>query len=215
MDEFNRRSVALSSPERRQFRFADLRERITRTFAGVEQPTESHDALPLPTDGWEDPVPPMPWEESSPRFPTARRGYECAAVDQHIAELEQELMALDQELAQLRVQVPSPGEVTSEIQRVGEQTSAILIAAHEQAQQTARHAEQEAERRMTEATSNAFAITAQARQQVGELEREKGALQGERERLIKDIRTISSALAAVADEADQRFTPAGSPAADD
>jgi cell division septum initiation protein DivIVA len=147
----------------------------------------------------------VPWEETSPRFPLARRGYECGAVDQYVAELEQELVALDQELVQLRAQLPSAGEVTSEIQRVGQQTSAILIAAHEQAQETARNAEQEAERRMAEATSNAFAMTAEARQQVGELEREKASLRSERERLITDIRTLSAALAGVADDADQRF----------
>lgn len=203
MHDFNRRGVTLDSPAKRRFRLGELGERLARTFVGVEQPTESHDPVPGLED-WEEQPAPAPWEESAPRFPRARQGYECGAVDQHVAELEQELMALDHELAHLRAQLPAPGEVTTEIQRVGEQTSAILIAAHEQAQQTARQAEQEAEERVAEATSNAFSITATARQQVGELEREKGSLRDERERLLKDIRAISAALAVVADDADQR-----------
>jgi cell division septum initiation protein DivIVA len=191
---------------RKRSRVGELGERLARAFSAVDQ-THSSQQTNGREDGWLDDEPAAPWEESPPRFSLARQGYERGAVDQYVAELEQELVALDEELAQLHAQAASPGEVTTEIQRVGEQTSAILIAAHEQAQQTTRLAQEEADRQMAEAASNATAITTEANQQLSELEREKGSLGQERERLIDDIRTISAALSSLAADADQRFAP--------
>jgi hypothetical protein len=204
MGDFTRRGVTLTRPMRTRSRFGELGERIARTFSAVEQTHPSHEADGR-EDPWLDTEQALPWEESPPRFALARHGYECGAVDEYVAELEQELFALDQELVQLRAQAPSPGEVTSEIQRVGEQTSAILIAAHEQAQQTTRLSQEEADRRMAEAASNAATITSEASHQLRELERERDSLGHERERLINDIRTVSDALSSLADGADQRF----------
>src|SRR5437764_8956955 len=79
-------------------------------------------------------------EDVLPRFPLARRGYDCAAVDEHVAELEQDLAALDAELAELRAQKDAQDDVTSHIKQIGEQTSAVLVAAHEQREQMLRSA---------------------------------------------------------------------------
>ncbi len=206
MGDFNRRGVTLTRPVKPRSRFGDLGDRLARTFSTRDQMQSSQDANGRP-DRSLDGDPPVPWDESPPRFPIARQGYECAAVDEHIAELEDELSALDGELARVRAEAPTPGEVTTEIQRVGEQTSAILIAAHEQAQQTTRLAQEEADRCIADAAANALSITAEAKEELRGLEGEKGSLSQERERLVKDIRTISAALSLVADDADERFPP--------
>ena len=61
----------------------------------------------------------------------ARQGYDCVAVDEHVADLERELIELDRELADLRARTPSGRQVEAEIHRIGEQTSTILLAAHD------------------------------------------------------------------------------------
>jgi DivIVA protein len=204
--DFNRRAVTLSRPERPRSRFADLGDRFARTFSARDHTQLTQEANGRP-DHAVDGDPPLPWDESPPRFPLARQGYECAAVDEHIAELERELLALDRELAQLQAQTPAAGEVRTEIERVGEQTSAILIAAHEQAQQTTRLAQEEADRCIAAAAANAVAITSEAKEELRGLEREKGSLSQDRERLITNIRSISAALSSLADDADERVAP--------
>src|SRR5437588_2486940 len=86
--------------------------------------------------------------EHTPRFPITRHGYDRAIVDQRFAELEQELIELDHELAELQGFRPSNSEPPGEIDRLGEQISAILIAAHESAGEITRLAEAEAARRI-------------------------------------------------------------------
>jgi cell division septum initiation protein DivIVA len=205
MGDFNRRGATLGRPKPRS-RFSELTDRLASTFATRDQTGSRKEANGQP-DRSLDGDPLTPWDETPQRFPIARQGYECAAVDEHIADLEQELIALDREIAQLQAQTPIPGEVTTEIERVGEQTSAILIAAHEQAQQTTRQAQEEADGCVAAAAANAVAITSEAKEELRGLEREKRTLRQERERLIKDIRSVSESLCSVADDADERFPP--------
>jgi len=204
--DFNRRGVTMNGAGKPRSAFGDLGDRLARAFSSRDQAPSSQEANGRP-DRSVDGDRPGPWDESPPRFPIARQGYECAAVDEHVAELEEELAALDRELAQLHAQAPAPAEVATEIQRVGEQTSAILIAAHEQAQQTTRLAQEEADRCIAAAAANAVAVTSEAKEELRGLEREKGSLGEERARLLEDIRSISAALSALAEEADGRFPP--------
>lgn len=136
------------------------------------------------------------------RFPLARRGYDTVAVDDYVAGLERELSALDRELAELRGQTAPAEEVESQIKRIGEQTSAVLMAAHEQREEILRTARDEAERTVAAATTTARTVTEQSETRLRVLESQNEAARGERGRLLTEIRSISSALAAVADSAE-------------
>lgn len=147
---------------------------------------------------------PFDHDEYGPRFTVVKQGYDCAAVDEHITELEREMAELDHELADLRGR-PSQSDVQAEIQRIGEQTSTILMAAHEKAQETTQTAQSEADRCVADAAANALAITEDANRQLREIEGEKQGLSRQREFLIRDIRGIASALTTLADDAAGRF----------
>jgi hypothetical protein len=143
-------------------------------------------------------------EATGERFPVVRQGYDRVAVNDFIAELEGELAALDRELVELRGSGPAAKEVADEIKRIGEQTSAVLMAAHEQREDILRRAQAEAERCVGEATAKASALTVESEARLRELRGQTEAAQAERDRLLAELRTISGALAAVADAADQR-----------
>jgi cell division septum initiation protein DivIVA len=137
--------------------------------------------------------------QAPPRFPIASQGYDRAIVDQRFAELEQELSELDRELAQLEASTPPRTEAGVKSDRIGEQISSILIAAHESAEETKRLADGEAERRIADAERRARALTEDANQELGRLQNEIGSLLHERDRLIYDIRTLADGLRALAD----------------
>lgn len=144
-------------------------------------------------------------DEAAMRFPLARDGYDRGAVDQHVADLELELTDLDRELAQLRSQVRSTDEVRAEIRRIGEQTSEVLITAHEQRGEILRVAREEADRCLAEAQAHAQAITLEGEARMRGLETQNEAARRERDRLLEDLRTVSAALATVVDSAQQRI----------
>lgn len=139
-------------------------------------------------------------DESAP-FPLAPFGYNRAAVDEHLAELEREL-------AELRADRQPPVSITEELERIGEQTASILVVAHDKAQETTRLAQQQADRCVADAAANAVAITTQAKDRLRELDVETDAVWRERERLLEDVRGVSAALATLADEATERFPAA-------
>ena len=149
---------------------------------------------------------------SASRFPVAPLGYNRAAVDEHLEELESELGELSRELAELRSQHEAPMSVTEELERIGEQTASILVVAHDKASETTRRAQEQAERCIADAAANAVAITEEAKQRLRELDNETDSVWRERERLLEDVRAVSAALAALADQASERF-PAAEPAA--
>ncbi len=134
------------------------------------------------------------FDQVLPRFPIARQGYDCATVDEYVAGLERELGELDVELATLRAATPSNGEAAAEIERLGQQTSGILLAAHDGAQEITRTAEEQADRCLADAASNALAITREANQQLTDLQGEIASLCDERERILKDVRKSANAL---------------------
>ena len=210
-------------------RLADLGDRIARALPpprrGPEYMFPAHPDDPMqdfePPDGQlEDPDPYGTEEfriqrietavedEILPRFPVTRQGYDCDAVDAHVAELEDELAELERQLDEARAHVPSREAVATEIERVGAQTSAILVAAHDEAQATVRLARTHADTVIADAASYAAALTEEATRTVQELEGRAASLNGEHERLLGEIRSTAGALHALADDAAHRSSPA-------
>jgi DivIVA domain-containing protein len=135
------------------------------------------------------------------RFPLTLRGYDRGAVDAHLARLETEN-------ALLREQVGPPMSITEEIERLGEQTASILVVAHDKAHETARNAQAQAARAVSDAARDAERITTEAERRLRELDEETDAVWRERERLLDDVREVSVTLATLADTASERFPPA-------
>jgi DNA repair exonuclease SbcCD ATPase subunit len=140
-------------------------------------------------------------DDGRSRFPTAALGYSRQAVDRHVAELEAEV-------GRLRDRVGEPVSITEEIERLGEQTASILVVAHDKAHETARRAEQHAAQAVTDAARDAERITGEAERRLRELDEETDAVWRERERLLEDVRVVSRTLAALADDACERFPAA-------
>jgi hypothetical protein len=180
---------------------------VSQRLASVFRPADDPEARPegrrlarwLPDDREEV------GDEVPSRFPLARNGYDRVAVDRHVAELEHELSEMDRELVDLRSQSLSTDEVATEIRRIGEQTSEVLITAHEQRGEILRVAREEADRCVAEAQAQARAITLAGEARWRELEAQNGAAQGERDRLLADLRSVSAALATVVDTAEDRI----------
>jgi cell division septum initiation protein DivIVA len=205
---FDRRSLMLEKDAKRQTtgtRFGDLSDRLARAFTGSErkdddwQEPAGDDEYALRDDRQPE------WDQVVPRFPVVRQGYDTAAVDAHIADLEQELSELDRELSELRAHVPAENQVEAEIQRIGEQTSAILLAAHDKAQETTRQAQEQADKVLGDAAANAIAITKEANRKLHELETEKLSVWRDRARLLEDVSNLSDALSRLSVEAGKRF----------
>ena len=140
-------------------------------------------------------------------------GYNRAAVEARIAELEEQI-------EELRGSEEPAISITEEIERLGEQTASILVVAHDQAHETTRLAQEQADRCIADAATNAVAITEEAKQHLRELDNETDAVWRERARLLEDARTTGLALVALAEEAQERFpeeskTPAPFPALTD
>jgi hypothetical protein len=196
----NNRSLEVehSSSERsRGVSLAPVGQRVVNFLRGPKIQDDGYDEQQptsvIEDDRWSE------GEEVLPRFPLARRGYHCAAVDTYVAELEQELAEVDRELAELRAQSAPRDEVSIQIKRVGEQTSAVLIAANEQRDEMLRTAREEADRQVAEATAKATLITANGEARLRELHSQHAAAGRERERLLDDVRSVSVALASLAD----------------
>jgi cell division septum initiation protein DivIVA len=199
-------------------RWSELGGRLSRVF--TVQETEGIDQAGL-LDG-EDREGDVLGEEpeTGGHFPVGPLGYNRAAVDQYLAEVERELQ-------ELRTRQAPAMSITEEIERLGEQTSSILVVAHDQASETTRRAQEQAtettrrarelasettrraqeqaDRCIADAASNAVAITEQAKQQLRELDSETDAVWQERQRLIEDVRGTASTLMALAEEAADRF----------
>jgi hypothetical protein len=184
---------------------ADLGGRVARWFAGLDEEPETFGAPARDPVGALE-AGPAPEDEPS-RFPLTPFGYSQAAVDEHVGELEREL-------DELRNRQAPPISITEEIERIGEQTSSILVVAHDKAHETTRLAQEQADRCIEDAASNAVAITEQATARLRELDNETDQVWRERERLLEDVRVVSNSLACLADQAAERF-PAAEPRASD
>ena len=125
--------------------------------------------------------------------------------------MDEHLATLERELDELRSKREPLGSITDELERIGEQTASILVVAHDQAHETTRLAQEQAERCVADAAANAVAMTEDAKQRLRDLDNETDAIWRERERLLEDVRVVSAALANLADQASDRF-PAAEPA---
>jgi hypothetical protein len=186
--------------------FADVAGRVANWFAGAERPRDE-----APESDYEpevrDPIRELTAGTDSsepPPFPLAPFGYNRAAVDEH-------LFGLERQLAELRTRRQPQVSITEELERIGEQTASILVVAHDQAHETTRLAQQQAERCVADAAANAVAITADAKDRLRELDGETDSVWRERERLLDDVRAVSVALASLADQASERFPAAPEP----
>ena len=118
---------------------------------------------------------------------------------------------LEAELAELRSRgaggnpIEPPISITEEIERIGEETASILVVAHDKAHETARRAQEQAERRVRDADARAEAIVAEAQRRLRQLDDETDAVWRERERLLDDVRTVCASLHALIDDAGRRF----------
>jgi cell division septum initiation protein DivIVA len=195
--------------------FAEVAGRFANWISGAdrmvgEQPQVSEESdhdpmrrlLPDPAATNEEPAA-VSAEPS--RFPLAPFGYSRAAVDEH-------LLGLERELAELRERDQPAVSITEELERIGEQTASILVVAHDKAHETTRLAQEQADRCVADAAANAVAITSQAKERLAELDSETDSVWRERERLLADVREVSTQLVTLAEEASARF-PAADPSA--
>jgi hypothetical protein len=202
MSDFERPGTAIEETEKRRppfSRFGELSERVTRAFGGFDRTRselpawESGEDLEYLSDSET-----VSWPPPEPRFPVVRNGYDCATVDQQLAEIERELV-------DVKAHRSPSAAVAAEIDRIGEQTAAILQTAYEQAAEITRGAREQADRCVADAASNAVAITEDANRRLGELDRETDTVWQERARLIDDARGVATALLTLAEEAAERF----------
>ncbi|MGH2883633.1 MAG: DivIVA domain-containing protein, partial [Solirubrobacteraceae bacterium] len=191
--------------------FADLGDRLARGFNGFDRPQsdeqewEPYDEedLDQPTAAVET-VPPA--EPARKRFPTALHGYDRDAVEDYIDGLEHEI---GQMAAKLSAQRSPTAAIDAELARVGEETSAILKVAHEQAAEITRRARVEADRCVQDAAANAVAMTEDAKRKLRQLDSETDAVWAERVRLIEDVRNVATSLFSLAEDASDRFPEDG------
>jgi hypothetical protein len=202
---FGRRGDTIHRPQASRptgSRFGNLSERLAGAFsseayAPSEPQWDDDPELPLDFDGTfhEEPV--------VARFPIARQGYDCDVVDEHVHGLEVALTETQRELAELRGQ-GARAEVAAEIERLGEQTSAILITAHDKANETVTLAEAQAQTCIADAASYAAALREEADAERRRAETETKTLRRERTRLINDIQKTADALSTLATDAVKR-----------
>jgi hypothetical protein len=212
MQDVDRRSAGANDGKRRASgsRFGDLSDRFARAFSanGRTDGEADENDLGYVEHGERE----MAWDDVLPRFPITRQGYECRAVDEHVADLEQELNDLEREIGELKARaIPPRADVSSEIQRIGEQTSAILVAAHEQAAQTRQEAQEQADRCVAEAASNAVSITAEANRRLQDLQVQALALRHEHVKMLDDMRDLAATVTSVAEAARDRMPPEPEP----
>ena len=191
--------------------FADLGDRLARGFNSFDRPqTDEQEWEPYDDEDPEQPtaavetVPPP--EPSRKRFPTALHGYDRDAVEDHIDGLEHEI---GQMAAKLSAQRSPTAAIDAELARVGEETSAILKVAHEQAAEITRRARVEADRCVADAAANAVAMTEDAKRKLRQLDSETDAVWAERVRLIEDVRNVATSLFSLAEDASDRFPEDG------
>lgn len=131
-------------------------------------------------------------------FSTVLMGYDRLQVDAYVDSV-REYVAANQ------VQDTPEGAVQEALERVGEETSAVLQRANEVGRDIAARAQAEADSRLRKADTEARSMVAAAETQVRELDGEIRSLWEERARLLGDMRRIAEQLVQLAEAANQRF----------
>src|SRR3954452_19196537 len=138
--------------------------------------------------------------DDDPQFQIARRGYDKGEVEAYV----RRVTGIVRDLVAMR----SPREaIRQALERVGEETSAILRRAHETAEEITSTSRREAEERLESARQEAAQITAEGEARVAELDRDADRVWQERERILGDVDHLSAELQTIRSEADVRFPP--------
>jgi DivIVA domain-containing protein len=139
-----------------------------------------------------------PPDANAVTFPTSFRGYDQGAVDAYVRQVARTIDQLE------AMRTPQEA-VRRALDRVGEQTSAILREAEETAERMTAKSRTEADDRVQRAEREADAITSQARSRLRELDVDIDRIWLERQRLIEDTRKLADTLLEIADDAEERF----------
>jgi DivIVA protein len=134
-------------------------------------------------------------------FPIVFRGYDREVVDNHLAELEEEVI-------ELHATRSPQAAVKRELDRVRKETAAILQRAHEAADEVARRSRSRADARVDEAEREAARIVKDTEAKVRQLDTDTDEVWAERRKLLEDARAMGERLIEIADEALERFPPA-------
>jgi hypothetical protein len=178
-------------------RFGELGDRLVQAFS-YTTPVAAGEGPEDPAQHPADPAGVFYEDPALASFPITRLGYDCQAVDEHLAELEAAFAETQRELAELRAEPPSRAALAAEIRQLGEQTSAILITAQDSASTTVGLARAQAQICIADAASYAAALREEANLERRRVEAETEALQRERARLMQDIKNTAAALSSLA-----------------
>lgn len=135
---------------------------------------------------------------ADPHFKLRPWGYDRHQVDAFVARTAERLDAA------LAAGTPD-GAVRQALDRLGDETSAVLQRAHQIAEEVTARSRAEADDRRSQAEQEAAAIHQAAEARVADLDAELEMLWQERQRLINDIDRISEQLRALVTDADARF----------
>ena len=113
--------------------------------------------------------------------------------------------------SELRSARPAQRAIAQEINRIGEQTAAILRVAHEKADEVTRDAQAQADKVLADAASNALAITEGASRQLRELDSRPTRSGRSGCSLIEDVRSVATALFTLAEDAAERYPGRAAP----
>ncbi len=133
-------------------------------------------------------------------FPLALRGYNTHAVDRYVAQVQGCIARFEQNR--------SPTEaVRHALDRVGEQTAAVLREAERSAEETTRQSRAKADDRLQRAEREAAELWAAAQAKAASLDEDIERLWQERQRLIDATRRLAAQLGGAADHAEAEFPP--------
>lgn len=134
-------------------------------------------------------------------FPVVWRGYDVQAVDDYVS-------AVEAALERFEERTTPTVAVQRALDRVGEQTAAILRQAEQAADETTRASRARADDRLQRAEREAAELHDAAVARVRALDDDVERLWQERQRLIDATKDLSAQLRSVADDAESRFPPA-------
>jgi vacuolar-type H+-ATPase subunit H len=158
----------------------------------IQEVTEPLSRLP------DDPLAPV----ADADFPIVLRGYDRIAVDAYVRRT-------SQLVAELQATRSPEAAIRRALERVGEEVSGILKRAHATAEEITASSRSEAEDRLEAARQEAVEIMAGAERRLKELDAETDRIWAERHQIVEDARALAGQLLALADEASERFPPAG------
>jgi len=131
-------------------------------------------------------------------FSTVLMGYDRLQVDAYVDGVREYIAAIE-------VQHTPEGAVQEALERVGDETSAVLQRANEVGRDITARSQAEADLRLRKADTEARSIVAAAEVQARELDGEIRTLWEERARLLGDMRRIAEQLIQLAEAANRRF----------